>query len=495
MRATHAAADFAAAFAALALAACTVGPDFRAPDPTTSTHYLADAPPATIGTGVSAQRFASADDIRADWWTLFAAPRLDALVAEALRASPTLAEARARLVAAEETQSAGASAAAWPSANLRAGLERQRIDPSVLGFPQAPNPGPFNLVDVGVDVGYSLDVFGGTRRSLEGLAADVDYARYELEAAQRTLAANLVTAALREASLAAQRDALVKIVAARRDTLAIAQKRFALGAIAEVDLASQRAALADAEARIPPIDAELARTAHRLAIYAGREPAQWHEATFTLAEFALPPEIPLTLPSTLAARRPDIRASEALWHRASADIGVATAALYPQFSFSGSASSTHSSLADIARGINIWSIALDLVQPLLRGPELKARKRAAIAAFDAAREAYRASVLHGLQQVADAMRALEADAREESARASAEAAAAHARDITQKRYALGGVSELERLDAERTYLDAVLAHAEATAARYADTAALLDALGGGWWPGASVIPANAGIQP
>jgi NodT family efflux transporter outer membrane factor (OMF) lipoprotein len=484
-----------AVLAVFACGGCTVGPQFRTPGATTSTQYLAGAPPATLGTGAATQRFASVDDIRADWWTLFASARLDALVAEALRASPTLAEARARLLAAEETRSAGASAAAWPSANLRAGVERQRIDPSVLGFPQAPNPGPFNLVDVGVDVGYTFDVFGGTRRSLEGLAADVDYARYELEAAQRTLAANLVTAALREASLAAQRDALVKVVAARRDTLAITQKRFALGAIAEVDLASQRAALADAEARLPPIDAELSRTAHRLAVYAGREPAQWHEAPFTLAEFALPPEIPLTLPSMLAARRPDIRASEALWHRASADVGVATAALYPQFGFSRNASSTHGSLADIARGINIWSIALDLVQPLLRGPELEARKRAAIAAFDAAREAYRSSVLHGLQQVADAMRALEADAREEAARARAEAAAAHARDITQKRYALGGVSELERLDAERTYLDAVLAHAETAAARYADTAALLDALGGGWWPDASVVPAKAGVQP
>jgi NodT family efflux transporter outer membrane factor (OMF) lipoprotein len=480
--------------ALLALAACTVGPDFREPDATASPGYVAGTTPATIGTGATEQRFAGVDDIRADWWALFASPRLDARVAEALAASPTLAEARARLVAAEQTRNAGASAAAWPSANLRAGLERQRIDPAVLGFPQAPNPGPFNLVDVGVDVGYAFDVFGGTRRSLEGLAADVDFARYELEAAQRTLAANLVTAALHEASLTAQRDALAKIVAARRDTLAIAQKRYALGAIAEVDLASQRASLADAEARIPPIDAELARTAHRLAVYTGREPAQWREPPFTLAEFALPPQLPLTLPSTLAARRPDIRASEALLHRASADVGVATAALYPQFSFSGNASSTRSSLADIARGINIWSIGLDLVQPLLRGPELEARQRAAIAAFDAAKAAYRASVLHGLQQVADAIRALEADAREEAARGDAEAAAARARDITQKRYALGGVGELERLDAERTHLDAVLARTEATAARYADTAALVDALGGGWWPGALVMPANAGIQ-
>lgn len=470
--------------ASAGLAACTVGPDFHAPESTSSATYVSGAAPGTITAAGATQRFAAAADIRADWWALFASPRLDALLRDALAASPTLAQARARLVAAQETREAAASAALWPSANLRAGIERQRIDPAALGFPQAPNPGPFTLYDIGIDVGYTFDVFGGTRRALEGLGADVDYARYELEAAQRTLAANIVTAALREASLAAQLAALARIADAQRATFAIAQKRFDLGAIAEVDLASQRALLAQTDARRPPLDAELARTAHRLAVYAGREPSQATEAPFTLEEFRLPPDIPLALPSTLAARRPDIRAAAALLHRASADIGVATAALYPQFSFSGNASSTRSSLADIANGINIWSIGLNLAQPLLRGPELTARKRAAIATYDAASAAYRDSVLHGLQEVADAIRGLEADARTQDARAAAAVAAERAWSITRQRYDLGGVSELALLDAERTRLEATLAERDATAARFADTAALVNALGGSYWEAA-----------
>ncbi|MEO6929504.1 MAG: efflux transporter outer membrane subunit, partial [Casimicrobiaceae bacterium] len=362
-----------------------------------------------------------------------------------------------------------------------AGIERQRIDPAAMGLTQVPNPGPFTLHNVGVDVSYTFDIFGGTRRALEGLAADVDYRRYELEAAQRTLAANIVTTALRQASLAAQIATLENIDAAQRATLHIAQQRYDLGAIAEVELANQRALVAQTGARLPPLRSELARSGHRLAVYAGREPASADAAAFALAEFTLPPAIPLTLPAQLAQRRPDVRANAALLHRASADIGVATANLYPRFSFAGNASSTRERLADIGNGINIWSIGLDLMQPLLRGPELDARRRAAVAAFDAAKAVYRDSVLHALQDVADTLRTLQADAAVFAQRSDEAAAAHRAWDITRQRYALGGVSQLVLLDAERTRLDAQLGRDEAAAARFADTAALLDALGGGWW--------------
>jgi NodT family efflux transporter outer membrane factor (OMF) lipoprotein len=476
---------------AAALAGCTVGPDFHEPAPTHSPTYVPGQQPALLVGGGEVQQFVEADGIRADWWALFGSPRLDALIAEALAKSPTLDQARARLVEAGEAREAGEHAATWPSADLRAGIERQRIDPAALGFPQAPNPGPFNLYDVGIDLSYTFDVFGGARRTVEGLQADVDYQRYEFEAAQRALAANVVTAALHQASVMAEIATVRRIAAAQRRTLAIAQERFALGAIATVDLAGQRAQVAQTEARLPPLEAELARSAHALAIYTGREPAQASAAPFTLADFTLPPQVPLTLPSTLAARRPDIRANAALLHRASADIGVATAELYPKFTLSGNASSTRESFPDIGNGINIWSIALNLLQPVLRGPELEARKRAAIAAFDAAKAGYRASVLHGLQEVADALRALEADARELEVRARQRDAAREASDITRKRFELGGVSELAVLDSERTRLEAEIACDEAVAARLADTAALLDALGGAWWTGPAPPAANA----
>ncbi len=470
-----------ALYVTASLAGCTLGPDFHVPDPSSSTRYLPAPVPGALTAEGTTQRFVGADDIRADWWALFASPRLDALVAQALAASPTLDEARARLVEAQRNRDAGGSAALWPSANLRTGVERQRIDPSVLGFPQAPNPGPFTLYDIGVDVSYTFDVFGGTRRQLEGLAARVDYARFELQAAQRMLAANLVTTALRQASLAAQIDSLDRIAGAQRDSLAITQRRYDLGAIAEVELANQRALAAQTAARLPPLTAELAQTGHRLAVYAGHEPAAAEATPFTLADFTLPREIPLTLPSQLAMRRPDVRASEALLHRASAEIGVATANRYPQFTFTGGGSTTRTTLNQIADGINLWNIGLDLMQPLLRGPELKARESAAVAAFDAAKATYRQSVLHALQNVADTMRALDADNRLLAARSDEAVAAQRAYEITRQRFALGGVSQLAMLDAERTRLEATLARIEAEAARHADTAALLDALGGGWW--------------
>ncbi|MEO6749693.1 MAG: efflux transporter outer membrane subunit [Casimicrobiaceae bacterium] len=464
-----------AALAVLLAAGCTVGPDFRLPPGASSTTYLPGVP-ARAG----AQRFADADDIRADWWALFASPRLDAAVRESLASSPTLEVARARLVEAQQNRTAGADAAAWPSASARAGIERQRIDPAAIGFPQAPNPGPFTLYSVGVDVAFTFDVFGGTRRELEGLAAAVDYQRFELEAAQRTLAANIVTTALRQASLSAQIGTLARIVAAQRDSLAIAQKRFEQGAIATVDVDSQRALLAQTTARMPELRAQLAQSMHQLAVYAGREPAAADTRPYTLADFSLPPEIPLTLPAALAQRRPDVRASEALLHRASADVGVASANLFPKFTFATGGGSTRTSLQDLASGINLWNIGLNLVQPLTRGPELAARKRAAIAAFDAAKAAYRGSVLHALQNVADALRTLEADASTSAARRDQADASRRAYEVTRKRYALGGVSQLALLDAKRTWLEAALSSDQAAAARLADTAALLDALGGRW---------------
>ncbi len=470
---------------ALLVAACTVGPDYRRPDPPASTRYVAGVQPASIGTPgagdrgfAGVQRFVDADALRADWWAVFANPRLDALIAEALAASPTLDAARARLARAAELGRAGEAAAWWPSATLRAGIERQRIDPAVMGFPQAPNPGPFTIYDVGVDVSYDFDVFGGTRRGLEALAADVDYARYELEAAQRTLAANVVATALRQAVVAGSIATVRDIAAAQAAHAGITRKRYALGAVAAVDVAADEALLAEVEARLPPLEAELARTAHRLAVLAGREPAQRADAPFTLVEFRLPPELPLALPADAIAQRPDLRASEALLQRASAEVGVATANLYPKFMLSGSASSARTSFDDLAHNLNLWSIAFNLAQPLLRWDELHADRRAAIDAYDAARAEHRERVLAALQQVADALRALEADAALVAARARQDTAAARVASITRERHALGGVSDLERIDSERRRLEAALAMLEAEGARLADTAALLDATGG-----------------
>jgi NodT family efflux transporter outer membrane factor (OMF) lipoprotein len=472
------------AYAALALAAsgCTVGPSFRVPDaPSVARYTSGDAPRETVVADGQVQHFVERD-IPAEWWMLFGSPKLDQLVRQALAASPTLDEARARLVRAREDLTARKAATDYPAVDGNVGISRQRIDPATMGFPEAPNPGPFTLFNIGVDVSYTFDLFGGTRRELEALGADVDYQRYELEAAHLTLAANVVTTAIRQASLRAQLAATTAILDAQQEQLAIAQKRFAMGGVADVDVKNQTALVAQTASRLPSLRAQLAQTIHLLALYTGVAPGDAELPAIELADLRLPAELPVTLPSALARQRPDIRASEALLHRASANIGVATANLYPRLMLSGSAASDRTSFPDVfTHGINVWSIGANLLQPLFRSTELQARKRSAEAAYDQAAAAYRQTVLQGLQNVADALRALEADAQALAARTEQAAQAEQAYRITLERYRLGGVSQLAVLDAERQRLEAALERAQAAANRYADSAALLQALGGGWW--------------
>ncbi len=258
---------------------------------------------------------------------------------------------------------------------------------------------------------------------------------------------------------------------------------------------NQQALVAETRASLPPLHAQRDRAIHLLAIYAGDAPAAVPIPALRLADLKVPPAIPQRLPSELVRQRPDIRASEALLHKASADIGVATANLYPKLQISGSLASSQLSLSDLfGNGINVWNIGANLVQPLFRGGELQARKRAAIAAYEQAEAAYRLAVLQGIQNVADVLRALEADARAESARSEQASRANDAYRITVGRFDLGGVSQLAVLDAERVRLRAETDRVQAIANRLSDTAALFQALGGGWWerPDAGAPSASSG---
>ena len=467
----------------LALGACSVGPDFNAPEPPATTRYTAgEQPEATPAADGVAQRFVASRDIPADWWTLYASPELDQLVRMALEASPTLAQARARLVQAQEALGARTSAAIWPALDASTGISRQKVDPTVLGIPSAPAVDPFTLYHIGLDVSYTVDVFGGTRRELESFAADVDVRLYELVAARIALTANTVTTVIRQARLRAQIASTREILSAQSEQLAIAEQRHALGAIATVEVANQRALVAQTRAILPPLERDLAQATHALAIYVGVAPGDASLPVVELGELTLPREVPLTMPADLVRQRPDIRVSEALLHSASARIGVAAANLYPRLTLSGNIASDRTHIEDIfGNGLNVWSIGFSLVQPLLRFPELLSRKREAIAAFNEAEAAYRQAVLTGLANVADALRALEQDANALAARIEQAREAETAYSITIERYRLGGVSQLEVLNAERQRLEASLERSQAAADRLADTAALFQAMGGGWW--------------
>ncbi|MFO1415695.1 MAG: efflux transporter outer membrane subunit [Burkholderiales bacterium] len=465
------------AVAALAVAGCTVGPDFRAPDPPAVDRYVPGAAPS----GPGMPRLASDRDIPAEWWAVLGSPEIDALVRRALANSPTLDEARARLVQAQELRTARTGVAQLPQFDAAFGAERQRIDPATFGFPQAPNPGPFNVFTLGVSVSYNFDLFGGTRRELEALAADVDYYGFELEAARLALAGNVVGTAIRQASLRAQVEAVEAILAAQRRQLSIVEDRYASGGVAWVDVQSQRSLVAQTDATLSPLRAQRAQAGHLLAILVGDAPATADLPVVRLTDLRLPAEIPLRIPSELVRQRPDIRASEALLHKASANVGVATADLYPKLVISGNVSSSQLNIGDVlGNGLNIWNIAANLVQPIFRADELQARKRAAEAAYSQALAGYRQSVLLGLLNVADALRALEEDGRALAARGEQAARADDAYRIALARYNAGGVSQVAVLDADRQRLQAEIERVQASAARFADAAALFQAMGGGW---------------
>ena len=436
----------------------------------------ADAP------GVPAQELVPGKDIPAQWWSLFRSPTLDRLVREALDGSPTVARAVARLRQAQEDLAARSDATSLPRVDGKLSANRVNVEPDSLGGPGLPIPMPLNLYLATVNVSYTFDFFGATRNELAALRADVDYQRYQLEAARLALAANVVTAAIREASLRQQLADAGEAIELQARQVGITEQMEKAGGASQADLAAQRGDLAKARASLPDLQRSLEQARHRLAIYTGRPPSAPDLPQFSLAEIRLPAELPLSLPSQLARQRPDIRAAEALLAQAGAKVGVATANLYPQVTLSAQVGSLADTPSNLLKSSTLfYLLGASLTQPLFHGGELQARRRSALAAYDQAAAAYRETVLKGFQDVADTLRALEADAAKLRDRADAAARASDYERITAARFQAGGVSQSAWLEAQRRLRQARLDEARAAADRYADSAALLQALGGGWW--------------
>jgi NodT family efflux transporter outer membrane factor (OMF) lipoprotein len=464
--------------------ACAVGPDFQAPDAPVVPRYTTTPLPAVTasaeGPGGEAQTLVEGGQVPAAWWTVFASPALDDLVQRAIQDSPSLLRAQSKLARAREDLVAG-KGVRLPQIEARVSATRVDIDPESFDVDRLPVETPFTLYDVSAQVSYTLDLFGRNRRELEGLAAVVDYQRFEAEAARLMLAGNVVTAAIREASLRRQIERTREVIALEERLLDIAVRRERLGAIPKVEVAAQRAETAETRATLPDLERRLAETRHRLAVYLGQVPGAAEVPEFRLEDLRLPAQLPIRVPSELARHRPDIRAAEALLHEASARVGVATADLYPHITLSatgGSLSTVFSSLL----GPGTWFTLLGgtLMQPIFRGGTLRAEKRAAVAGFEQAGAAYREVLLAGFQDVADVLVALDADAQRLHERGEAAEAARTILEVTSQRYESGGVSQVELLEAQRRHLRARIEETRALADRYADSAALFQALGGGW---------------
>ncbi len=464
-------------------AACAVGPDFKRPAAPVVTRYTADPlPPQTAGSDTpdgAVQTFVAETPLPAHWWTLFGSPALESLVEESLRANPTIQSAQATLREARENVLA-ARGVLFPAVSGSASGERQRI--SGADFGPFGTPSTYNLYNASVSVSYALDLFGGARRDLEALEAQTDYQRYVLDAAYLTLAGNVVTTAIAEGSLRAQILATKNLIEASTRRLRIIEAQVQTGGASPADVLAEEAELAQDREALPALESQLDHERTLLATLLGRLPSEGPELKFELGDLRLPETLPVSLPSQLVAQRPDIRQQEALLHAASAEIGVATANMLPQLSLGATVGGASISAGTLFSGPNaIWSLSAGVTQPLFEGGQLLHRRRAAVAAYQAAAAQYRETVLTAFRNVADSLRALTADGETLAAAAQAEHAAAGSLAIIDRQFTLGAASYLALLTAQRTEQQSRIALIQAEAARLADTAALFQALGGADW--------------
>jgi NodT family efflux transporter outer membrane factor (OMF) lipoprotein len=470
----------------LLLASCAVGPDFLKPRGPDVAGYTPEPLPATASSDVvggAAQHFLSGRDIPGEWWTLFHSEPLNQLIEESLKTNPTLTAAQATLRQARENVLAQRGVF-FPQVDGNFSIAREKISTASFGIPGASSI--FTLTSGSLNVSYLLDVFGGERRQFESVAAQAEFQRYQLEAAYLTLTSNVVAAAIQDASLRAQIAATQEIIDAQSQQLQVLQRQYQLGGIAWAAVLAQQATLDATRATLPNLEKQLAQQRNQLTALAGRLPSEEISQTFDLTKLQLPEDLPVSLPSKLVEQRPDIQAAQAQLHAASAQVGVAIANMLPQITLSGSYGNAVTDAAQIFDGPGVWSIGAGLAQPLFHGGTLLHEKRAAEAAFDAAAAQYRNTVILAFQNVADSLRALQSDATALAAQVAAERSASDSLAIARSQYQIGAIDYATLLNAETTYQQAHVNRVVAQATRYADTAALFQALGGGWWNRADV---------
>jgi NodT family efflux transporter outer membrane factor (OMF) lipoprotein len=464
---------------ALAVAGCQVGPEFHAPAAPDG-GYVQGTLPTAIGAAQGSQRLAAGADVPARWWEAYGSPQLNALVDQAVKASPDLQSAEAALRSAHELYLAQ-HGALLPTADAGYNVSRQKLS-SEISPTLNNNADLFTLHTLQLNVGYTPDVFGGLHRQAEEALAQEEAQRFQAEAAYLTLTANVVAAAIQQASLAAQIRDAEALVASYRRTLDLTRRSLSQGELAESDVALQEVAVAQAEQTLPALRKQLAQQNDLLAFLTGRTPAEAPATAIDLQSLALPSELPVSLPSDLVRHRPDVRAAEANLHAASAAVGVAIAARLPAFPLTASVGSQSTDFGKLFSGPNVfWTLTAAASTPVFQGGQLLHRQKSAEALLDQAKAQYRGAALAAFQNVADSLQALEGDARAVDAALAVDQSTARALASVQKQLRQGEGSVLPVLTAEQARLQAQSALTQTRAARLADSAALFQALGGGWW--------------
>lgn len=479
----------ATTLALASLAGCAVGPDYARPDAARPDAYVAGAlPQQTVAAPVPGgghQALQPGADIPAQWWSLYHSDALDQLVRQGLQQNHSIDAARAALASAREHAQAG-SAVFLPFVD--GGLVAGRQQSNSSGVGGVAGPTLYSTFNARVAVSYNLDVFGGERRTVEALNAQAEFQQYELRGAELTLSTNIVTTVVRDASLREQIRTTAQMIDTETQLLELTRRMLALGQVSMTDVLAQQTVLDQERANLPPLQVQYEQNRDALAVLVGRAPSEGAGALDSLEQLELPESLPLSLPSTLVEHRPDVRAQEALLRAANAKIGVATANELPQFSIGGAYGGASNRIGDLfASNYNVWSIGANLLQPIFHGGELVHERRAAQDDYRQVAEQYRQTVLTAFQNVADVLHALDQDAELLRIQSEAQASADAQLDLTQKQYQLGGTTLLYLLDAERAAQQARIAVIQARASRFADSAALFSALGGGWWNDAEVL--------
>ncbi|MDE3066047.1 MAG: efflux transporter outer membrane subunit [Verrucomicrobiota bacterium] len=477
-----------AALSLLLVAGCAVGPNFKKPPPPGVNRYTPAPLPATAATphiaGGAAQHFVPGLNIPGEWWALFHSAPLNALIECSLTNNPDLKAAQAALRVARESVLAQRGIY-FPSVAAGFSASRQKQSEALAptpNYPVVPNEYQYDLFTPQVSVSYSPDVFGLNRRTMESLKAQENAVRFQLIATYVTLSANVAVAAIQEASLQAQVDETRRLIAINSDMVHILRYQFAKGYASRLDVAAQESQLAQVTATLPPLLKQLARQRDLLAALAGKFPSRAPAEKFELSTLRLSEKLPVSLPSQLVEQRPDVRQAEENLHAASAQIGVAIANRLPNITLTADAGSTALAIDQVfASGSGFWGLGAAALAPIFQGGALLHRERAAKAAYVQAAEQYRSTVLAAFQNVADTLNALEQDANALKAAANAAAAAKVTLNLTRRQTQAGYSSDLALLNAEQTYQQARINLIQAQANRFADTAALFEALGGGWW--------------
>lgn len=482
----------------LLIIGCAVGPDFKSPNAPKVKSYTENPIPKKtesipdIKEGGQAQIIELGKEIPAEWWTLFHSEELNVLIERGIENNPTLQAAEATLNQAQENLRALFGSTMLPT--VTGGLSDSRIQNPPFGTTSGISvPGsledvfstefpPFNLYTGTFNIAYTLDVFGANRRAIETLVAQVDYQRYEVEAAYLTLTSNIVTTAITEASLREQIKATEDIIDSEQKELDITQKQFELGGVSKTSVLAQKTQLEATRATLPALQKNLAQARSSLAILVGDFPGNAGLPEFHLDDLHLPTNLPVSLPSRLVKQRPDIQAAEALLHASTAQIGVATANLLPNFTITGQYASQSNVFNNLFGPETIlWNWKSQVMQTFFAGGSLIAQRAASVDAFEAAYAQYQFTVLNAFKNVSDVLNALEMNALALKAAKASEDAAKESLDLIEQQYFLGGTNYLALLYAQMQYRQAYISRILVEATRYTDTAALFQAMGGGWW--------------